>query len=114
MKPAFVIIALGSAALSACAAAKNSVEVDVTDARGATGSVLLCDRETPLSLQGARLKAHVPVTCEGVGEVRLHLGQSGSTTCRIGYVSPGVEQSFLFALRDGECVAIAESSSSAG
>lgn len=106
MKPTFIIITLGSVALSACVPAKNSIDIDVTEARGVTGSVMLCDRETPLVVQGTHLRASVPVTCEGVGEVRLRLGNDANATCQIGYVSPGLEQDFLFALRGDECVPI--------
>lgn len=106
MKPTYIMLALGSAALSACVAAKNSVEIDVTEARGVAGSVMLCNRETPLIVQGTHLKASVPVTCEGVGEVRLRLANDANATCQIGYVSPGLEQDFQFALKDDQCVPI--------
>lgn len=108
MKPTTLSIVLGSLALSACVPAKNSVDIDTSGSPNVSGVVVLCDQETPLTKRGEHLTAAVPITCEGVGEARLRSGDGASATCQIGYVSPGLDQEFSFALERGECVPIPE------
>ena len=109
MKRTTLSIVLGSVALAACMPPRNSVDIDTSGSPNASGVVVLCDQETPLTVRGSHLTAAVPITCEGVGEARLHLSDSTTATCPIGYVSPGLDQEFLFALERGKCVAIPRS-----
>ncbi len=104
MKRTVLSIALGSAALAACVPTRNSVSIDVSEAPGVSGVVILCDQETALIARGERLTAAVPITCEGGGEVRLQFDDGATATCQIGYVSAGLNQKFLFDLKGGECV----------
>jgi hypothetical protein len=106
MKRTALNIVLGSAALAACVPARNAVDIDVSGSPSVSGVVVLCDQEIPLTARGEHLTAAVPITCEGVGEARLSLGDGATATCQIGYVSPGLDQEFSFALERGECVPI--------
>lgn len=106
MKPTILSIMLGSVALAACVPAKNSVDIDTAGSPNVSGVVVLCDQERSLTVRGDHLIAAVPITCEGVGEARLRLGDVASATCQIGYVSPGLDQGFYFVLERGECIPV--------
>lgn len=106
MKRTILGILLCSAALAACVRAQNSIDIDTSGSQNVSGVVVLCDKETPLTVRGDHLIATVPITCEGVGEVRLRLGDGASATCKIGYVTPGVDQEFYFLLQRGQCIPI--------
>lgn len=96
---------LSGAVLAACSPPMmNSVEVDTSGSPHVSGVVSLCGRETKLTRRGDSLRASLSVTCEGSGEVRLSSETGSEITCPIGYVTPGAEQKFSFALKDNECV----------
>lgn len=103
MKRTFFSILIGSVALAACVPAKNSVDIDTSGSPNVSGMVVLCEQDTPLTVRGDHLIAVVPITCEGVGEVRLRLGDGSRAACPIGYVSPGLDQEFYLVLERGEC-----------
>ena len=96
-------VALG---LAACSSAQNRIEVDTADAANVSGVVILCGRQADLVTQGERLRATMPATCEGSGEVRLRLEDGRVVTCPVGYVTPGAGQTFLFVLNGEECASV--------
>ncbi|WP_284876572.1 hypothetical protein [Brevundimonas sp. MEB006b] len=106
MKRTILGILTCSAALAACVPAKNSIDIDTSGSPNVSGVGVLCDKETPLIVRGDHLIATVPITCEGVGEIRLRLGDGASATCQVGYVTPGIGQEFYFVLQRGQCIPV--------
>ena len=101
-KPLYSLL-LASAALVGCSPGESTIEVDIRTAPNASGVVVLCGRETPLTERGHNLQAAVAVTCEGSGEARLRLENGDSVTCPIVYVTPEIDQHFPFVLEGMTC-----------
>jgi hypothetical protein len=82
---------------------RNTFEVEAKGRPDAVAVLKLCGKETPLKRRGDLLAVAVPITCEGVGEIRVRLGSGAAMTCQVGYVTPDMPQDFRFRLGDRQC-----------
>ena len=98
---AFIILAVSS--LSGCSKKDNEfIVVDATDA--ASSAVLnVCGESVSLPKVQGEFRKKIPIGCEGEGTIRVRLMGNREIACRIGYVTPGAEQTFRFVIRDGQC-----------
>lgn len=63
----------------------------------------LCGNRLNLAKYGSEMRGKIPITCEGEGSILVRLADGKETSCRIGYVTPGAEQTFEFVVEDGQC-----------
>jgi hypothetical protein len=100
--PIFVLI-IGVLSLISCNRINNEfVILDLKDVV-TQAEVRLCGKHLKLVKSGGEFSGAMPITCEGEGSVLLRLSDGNVTSCLIGYVTPGIEQSFEFVVEDGHC-----------
>jgi hypothetical protein len=63
----------------------------------------VCGSKTPLARSGKRFSITRAVACEGEGTVVVYLSDKRTALCRIGYVTPRIEQDFTFVVESGLC-----------
>ena len=81
-------------ALSACSRVENTFVVEDEQRAVATAKLVLCGTETPLRRIGGRLMVSKAIDCEGSGRITLRYASGGVRDCNVGYVTPGMVQSF--------------------
>lgn len=82
--------------LSACSRVENSFVVIDQQNLVSKAMLVLCGTQYPLQRTGARLVVRKPVTCEGSGHITLHFVSGDEHDCIVGYVTPGMAQSFVY------------------
>jgi hypothetical protein len=89
--------------LSSCKRVSN--EFIIRDPEGVVSSaeLRLCGKRLQLTKSGGEIRGAMPITCEGDGSILVRLSDGSETKCRIGYVTPGAEQTFEFAIENGQC-----------
>lgn len=85
-----------------CDRAANSFEVHAPEAVSA--ELQLCGTTTSLERSEDRFKTSRAINCEGAGAIAVHFQERQSVTCPIGYVTPGLAQSFHLKVEGGRCV----------
>lgn len=97
---------LGAAGDLADAYARRSNSFSVSDPAGrvVAADLRLCGATRPLHRAGRVLKAVVPITCEGHGDVRVRFADGSDASCLVGYVTPGAVQHFRFAVKGTACI----------
>jgi hypothetical protein len=102
-KATVTILILGVLSLISCNRINN--EFVILDQKNVVtqAEVRLCGQHLKLVKSGGEFSGTMPITCEGEGSVLLRLSDGNETSCLIGYVTPGIEQSFEFVVEDGHC-----------
>ena len=102
-RAAIILMCLGVFGLSSCKKVSN--EFIIRDPEGVVSSaeLRLCGKRLQLTKSEGEIRGTMPITCEGDGSILVRLSDGSETTCRIGYVTPGAEQTFEFALENGQC-----------
>lgn len=88
--------------LAGCSRTENHFLVE-DDGTSASAEVHLCGGKASLAKHGWEFVGKAPVTCEGNGEVVVHLKDGRIVSCKIEYVTPGADQAFRFKLQGSEC-----------
>lgn len=93
----------GLLGLASCKKVDN--EFIVRDPGGAISSaeIRLCGKRLSLTKSNDGFSGRIPITCEGEGSILIRLIDGGETSCQIGYVTPGAEQTFEFVVENGQC-----------
>jgi hypothetical protein len=89
--------------LAACSRTPNSFEVRVDGGAAIGAEVRLCGEKIPLAKAENRFAGPDRGACEGSGDILVSFSDRRSASCRIGYVTPGLAQSFGFIVKDGDC-----------
>lgn len=63
----------------------------------------LCGKRLNLTKFEGEMRGKMPITCEGEGSILVRFSDDNETSCRIGYVTPGAEQTFEFVIEAGRC-----------
>ncbi len=66
-------------------------------------TLLLCGEEAPLQRSGGRLSVSKAIDCEGGGRIALRYASGSEHDCIVGYVTPGVVQSFTYRATENGC-----------
>lgn len=82
----------------------------VTDPGGAVAAaeLRLCGSQVKLTQSNHQFGGATAVTCEGEGEILVHLSDGRETSCHIGYVTPGAKQNFEFIVEGAQCLTRAQ------
>lgn len=108
MKYVTIAITMIAIILSGCEKVSNTVIISDFDGNVQSAEVQLCESQFKLNRFEHRFRAEIPIKCEGQGKVLLRLSSGKHAFCRIGYVTPGIKQSFHFSMRDGRCEALVQ------
>jgi hypothetical protein len=98
-----IILCLGVFGLTSCNRVSNRFAVYNQNDVVALAEVRLCGKHLRLAKSEGEFTGTMPITCEGEGSVVLRVSDGNETSCLIGYVTPGIEQSFKFVVEDGHC-----------
>ena len=63
----------------------------------------LCRKSQPLIQHGNSFKGQMAISCEGSGKIVVRLKDGTETRCPVGYVTPGMESTFEYVIKDGAC-----------
>lgn len=102
-KVASLLMVFGFFSLASCKKVDN--EFIVRDPGGTVSSaeLKLCGKSLNLTKSENEMRGKMPITCEGEGSILVRFVDGKETSCRIGYVTPGAEQTFEFVVEDGQC-----------
>lgn len=102
IRVAVILICLGLE-LSSCKRVSN--EFIVRDPGGVISSaeLRLCGKSLQLAKSEGEIRGKMSITCEGEGSISVRLSDGRETSCPVGYVTPGAEQAFEFAIENGQC-----------
>ena len=84
-----------------CGRTANTFEVHAPESSSAV--LHLCGQTTDLERSGEALAATRAITCEGHGVISVRFPNRPPVNCAIGYVTPGMEQSFRFDVDGDRC-----------
>jgi hypothetical protein len=98
-----IILCIGVFGLSSCNRINN--EFVIVDQKNVVtqAEVRLCGKQLRLAKSKGEFTGTMPITCEGEGSIFVRLSDGSESSCHIGYVTPGIEQSFEFVVKDGHC-----------
>lgn len=105
MTKAITVLLLVSAAccLASCMNVENAFIIHDPGDEIAAAELRLCGQERALTRSEDALSVTFPISCEGSGSILVRLSDGGETSCPVGYVTPGAEQTFEFTVADGQC-----------
>lgn len=90
--------------VAACSTVDNTFVV-MDEQKAVSGAKLvLCGSEVPLRRNGDRLSVSKAIDCEGSGHITLRYTSGDERECVVGYVTPGMAQSFTFRATQKGCV----------
>ena len=76
-------------------------------AGGATSAdITLCGQSASLRRTDGKFTGTLPIRCEGNGAIKVGFPDRPPVSCPIGYVTPGLVQSFKFEVDNGRCNAL--------
>jgi hypothetical protein len=96
-------LAFFSLILYSCKISYNRFIVRDPERSVISANLLLCGRIIGLSKTADAFRALMPATCEGEGKIIIRLSNREETVCRVGYVTPGAEQTFEFSVKSWRC-----------
>lgn len=101
----FVVVISISAMLSISSCMRVNNEFIIDDPEGVVSSaeLRLCDKFLKLNRSEGVVRRAMPITCEGAGSILVRLSNGKETTCPIGYVTPGAQDTFRYVIKNGEC-----------
>jgi hypothetical protein len=98
---------LGAVLLAGCEPLRHAAfRVDVADPDAVFAQVSLCGTARPMLQAHAQFVTRRRLDCEGEGDVRVRYADGTYVNCHIGYVTPGIDQSFHFAIKDRVCAEV--------
>lgn len=104
MKKAVTFLMLaGLFGLSSCQKVSNEFVVRDPEMVVSSAELRLCGNRLNLDRSENELRGTMTITCEGEGSILVRFLDGNETTCRIGYVTPGAQQTFEFVIEDGQC-----------
>ena len=89
--------------LSGCNAADNDFAVEDHRDIASSAEIKICGKIEDMPKSQGIFRKRMPIDCEGEGSIRVRLANKREIYCRIGYVTPGLEQTFKFAIADRQC-----------
>jgi hypothetical protein len=89
--------------LTSCMDADNAFIIQDPGDEIASAELRLCGQERALTRSEDALNVTFPISCEGSGHILVRLSDGEETSCPVGYVTPGLEQTFEFTVEDGQC-----------
>lgn len=98
MKRAFILLAL---LLMGCTRTANTFEVEAP--QGASAELRLCGDTLALRRVGSKLTVSQEARCEDAGIILVHVPDQPDVACPVGYVTPGMDQTFAFRVEGGRC-----------
>lgn len=100
---AIVLMVLGFSSLASCKKVDNEFIVHDLGGTVSSAELRLCGKSLNLTKSGSEMRGKMPITCEGEGSILVRFADGKETSCRIGYVTLGAEQTFEFVVEDGQC-----------
>lgn len=100
---AILLMVIGFFSLVSCKKVNNEFIVRDPERAVSSAGLRLCGKRLNLTKSGSEMRGKMPITCEGEGSILVRLADGKATSCRIGYVTPGAEQTFEFVIEDGQC-----------
>jgi hypothetical protein len=89
----FAILILNSCARSSCHIIIDHIGISPTAV-----SVSVCGRFFSIDISHMPFNLEFPITCEGSGYIRASYGDGAKINCKIGYITPGIDQIFTFTI----------------
>jgi hypothetical protein len=89
--------------LSSCKKVDNEFTIHDQEGEIFSAELRLCGKRLQLAKSEGKVRGTMAITCEGAGSILISLSNGSKTTCPIGYVTPGIEQTFEFAIKNGQC-----------
>jgi hypothetical protein len=89
--------------LTACFNATNCFKVSAPSGEIVSAELQLCRKSMPLIQQGDSFNRQMAISCEGSGKIVVRLKDGNETSCPIGYVTFGLEDTFEYVIKDGAC-----------
>jgi hypothetical protein len=89
--------------LTACFNATNYFNVRDPSGEVVSAELQLCRKSKPLIQHGDSFKGQMGISCEGSGKIVVRLKDGTETRCPVGYVTPGMESTFEYVIKDGAC-----------
>ena len=89
--------------LTACFNATNYFKVSAPSGEIVSAELQLCRKSMPLIQQGDSFKGQMAINCEGSGKIVVRLKDGTETSCPVGYVTFGLEDTFEYVIKDGAC-----------
>lgn len=68
-----------------------------------SAEIRLCGKRLNLTKFSNGFSGRVPIECEGKGSIVIRLINGTETSCPIGYITPGAEQTFEYVVENGRC-----------
>lgn len=90
-------------ASSSCARTENSFLVTDDNNIVQSAKLMLCGEEKQLRRRGERLTTNRIINCEGSGRIKLRYASGAEHDCLVGYVTPGLTQTFKFRATESGC-----------
>jgi len=101
-----LIFLLVAFSLSACGSVDNTFTVSDPEGMATSAELRLCGKSQNLGHSNQNFATSVPITCEADGAVLVHLANGETTSCVVGYVTPGAVQRFDFLIKGTQCLPI--------
>jgi hypothetical protein len=98
-----LLVCLEFFCLSSCEKVGNNFVIKNPANTVSSAEVRLCNKQLLLTKSEGDFRGVVPITCEGEGDVLIHFSTGHETICKIGYVTPGAQQSFQFIIEGNSC-----------
>ena len=98
-----LVMCLGFFCLSSCKKVSNDFLIKDPTNTISSAEIRLCNKRLQLTRTEGEFRGEMPITCEGEGNILVHVSDGHETVCKIGYVTPGAEQSFQFVIESGSC-----------
>jgi hypothetical protein len=89
--------------LSSCGNVSNDFVIKDPAGTILSAEIRLCNKHVQLIRFGREFRGKMPITCEGDGDILVHLSNGRETVCKIGYVTPGAQQKFQFEVENDNC-----------
>ena len=90
-------------ALACCNRVENRFGVNDPNGQVTSAQLRLCGSTVKLEQAGHRFSTSQAITCEGEGDILVHLIDKREVSCHIGYVTPGAKQDFEFEIKGSQC-----------
>ena len=103
MRIVLTLLILSSLMVAGCSRPSDSFILHDRENAVRSAEVQICKKTWPLDRRGQIFVARVPIDCDGEGRLVVELRTGGNTSCKIGYVTPGLELIWDFFVEGGKC-----------
>lgn len=97
----FILIAL---IIESCTRSSCHIIVNYIGISPIAVNVSVCDRVLSMDHIHKSFTLEFPITCEGSGYIRATYRDSANINCKIGYITPGIDQIFIFTINRPEMI----------